>query len=839
VPQVLPPVSVVVNTLDRAEALAALLSACQQLTYPRFEVIVVHGPCSDHTEEVLARWEGRITARSCPKANLSMSRNIGIAAAVGDVVAFIDDDGIPEPTWLDELVAAYADEEVGAVGGVVYNHTGHQFQVRFMLSDRLGNTTEFDDMPPGEFCFPGSRHYPSMLGCNSSFRRSALVEVGGFDEEYDYFLDETDVCLRLVDAGWVIRGLDGAPVHHRYLPSSIRTTAKVVTDNHSVLKNKIYFSMVNAVGDVQWTDVMADNVRFATHRRDEMHRQHVAGRIDAASYQRGMDTVETGWRAGLEAGLAGRRSMLAPDALERGELCPFPTTVAGDRLRLVFLSRTLPPETPGGVGRFMLDLARELVRRGHEVRIVTTSPDHDRVDLEAGVWVHRIRKHTRAPVPAHLPAVPEPLWHNAAPVADEVRRISRERPVDLVLSSVWDVEWVGVLGSSSLPIVSAYTTPFSVVRATQPEAVGVPPFMAEAIESLERWAHTAAHGVQANGEHIVEAVGRYSGVRFDPSGLFVVPLGSPEPELPELPPAERPVTVLFVGRFELRKGIDLLLAAIPLVLGRDPSVRFVLAGPDDLPDGCGSTFRARFEADHPDLLASGSVRFTGPVGPDELVGLLAGADIAVLPSRFESFGLVYVEAMAAGLPVVALEESGADEVVAAGDTGVLCRADPEAVAEAVSVLVADPARASEMGQRGRARFEREFTVAAMADRFLAMFHRVGARRPGSEQWPADPARLVELGDGNRGLVLTAGEEVLLDLPRGRNTVVLAGLGDLERSTVVVTADGRPRQLEVRGEEFHHIVLDSGSAHAVVSLRAGPAVALAALITADAETPVEV
>jgi glycosyltransferase involved in cell wall biosynthesis/GT2 family glycosyltransferase len=836
-------VSVVVNTLDRAESLEALLEACGQLTHTRFEVVVVHGPCTDRTEEVVARWSGRIVSRPCPEANLSMSRNIGVAAAAGDVVAFIDDDGIPEPTWLDELCAAYADPEVGAVGGVVYNHTGHDFQVRFMLSDRLGNTTEFDEMPPGEFCFPGSARYPSMLGCNSSFRRHALVGIGGFDEEYDYYLDETDVCVRLVDAGWVIRPLDGAPVHHKYLPSGIRTRTKVVTDNRSVVKNKIYFSIVNGLGHVTWTDLIADDVRFAAHRRDEMHHQLAAGQIGADGHRRGLETVESGWGAGLSAGLDGRRRLLDPAASEQRELRAFPTTVAADRLRLVFLSRTLPPEQPGGVGRYMLDLARELARRGHEVRIVTSSPDHDRVDLEAGVWVHRIRKHTELPSPRHLPAVPEPLWPNAGAVAEEVLRISRERPVDVVLSSIWDVEWVGVFGSSSVPVVSAYTTPFSVVRATQPEAVQVSAAVADGIESLERWAHGAAHAVQANGEHIVEAVEQSSGVRFDPAGLFVAPLGSGDPVDrrgvvgPVAPNGiagvDRPFTVLFVGRFERRKGIDLLLDAIAPVIAANPSVRFVLAGPDDLPDGSGSTHRARFEAAHPDLVAAGSVRFTGPVDGDELAVLLGEADAAVLPSRFESFGLVYVEAMAAGLPVVALADSGAEEVVTAGVTGFLCPPDPEGLAAAILALAADPVEAAELGRRGRGRFEREFTVEAMADRFLALFSAVRARRPGSPEWPADTDRLVRLADGNPGHRLERGEQMRLDVPRGRCTVVVAGLGDADPSSVAVVAGGQEALVEVRGEEFHHVVLRTGAAEVEVSVRSGPPVGLAALVVADA------
>ena len=77
-------VSVVINTLDRADALELLLDALTRITYRDFEVVVVVGPCTDHTDEVLDRWAGSVKVLRCPEPNLSMSRNIGIAAAAAD-----------------------------------------------------------------------------------------------------------------------------------------------------------------------------------------------------------------------------------------------------------------------------------------------------------------------------------------------------------------------------------------------------------------------------------------------------------------------------------------------------------------------------------------------------------------------------------------------------------------------------------------------------------------------------------------------------------------------------------------------------------------------------------
>ncbi len=196
-----PTVSVVVNTYNRAASLRLTLAGLSQLDYPNFEVVVVNGPSTDDTEAVVAGYAGRIKVARCPERNLSMSRNIGIARAAGEIVAFIDDDAYPDPAWLDRLTEAYDNDEVAGAGGPVYDHTGARFQTRYLISDRIGRSTlSFDTNPSGWLNVPGAGKFPSLLGTNSSFRRDSLIEIGGFDEEFEYFLDETDVCARLVGA---------------------------------------------------------------------------------------------------------------------------------------------------------------------------------------------------------------------------------------------------------------------------------------------------------------------------------------------------------------------------------------------------------------------------------------------------------------------------------------------------------------------------------------------------------------------------------------------------------------------------------------------------------------
>jgi glycosyltransferase involved in cell wall biosynthesis len=130
--------SVVINTYNRGPSLRRTLRSLRHQTCDRFEVIVVNGPSTDNTAAVLDEFAGAVRVGHCPEVHLSKSRNAGIALAAGNVVAFLDDDAIPEPTWAADLLAAYNCCSVGGAGGIVYDHTGFRLQYRYAVCDRTG-----------------------------------------------------------------------------------------------------------------------------------------------------------------------------------------------------------------------------------------------------------------------------------------------------------------------------------------------------------------------------------------------------------------------------------------------------------------------------------------------------------------------------------------------------------------------------------------------------------------------------------------------------------------------------------------------------------------------------
>ncbi len=190
----------------------------------------------------------------------------------------------------------------------------------------------------------------------------------------------------------------------------------------------------------------------------------------------------------------------------------------------------------------------------------------------------------------------------------------------------------------------------------------------------------------------------------------VIPFGiDPGPWRLTTRPGRGPL--LFVGRLVYYKGLEVLLEAVARIPGAELEV--VGDGP----------LRARLarRAAQPDL--AGRVRLHGELDDAALRSVMSGAAALVLPSllRAETFGLVQLEAMAAGLPVVATQlPTGVAEVTVHGETGLLVPpGDVAALAAALSGLLADPASAARMGEAGRRRvdacFHRDRMVAALAD----------------------------------------------------------------------------------------------------------------------------
>jgi glycosyltransferase involved in cell wall biosynthesis len=159
-----------------------------------------------------------------------------------------------------------------------------------------------------------------------------------------------------------------------------------------------------------------------------------------------------------------------------------------------------------------------------------------------------------------------------------------------------------------------------------------------------------------------------------------------------------------VGRLAPQKGQRHLVAAMPLLLERVPSAHAVIAGSGDLEDYLRDL-----------ALEVGVAERVHVLGPRrDVPALMHAMDVFAMPSIWEGFGLVLLEAMAAGRPIVASRVATIPEVVLDGETGVLVPAgDPVALAEALAAFATDPARARALGSAGRERLRTQFSIEKM------------------------------------------------------------------------------------------------------------------------------
>jgi phosphatidylinositol alpha-1,6-mannosyltransferase len=187
-----------------------------------------------------------------------------------------------------------------------------------------------------------------------------------------------------------------------------------------------------------------------------------------------------------------------------------------------------------------------------------------------------------------------------------------------------------------------------------------------------------------------------------------IPANAPRAKLPHGFPEGR--VILSVGRWlekERYKGMDTLITALPRLLTRWPELQLVAVGDGD--------DRVWLEELAEKNGVNRHVHFLTGLSFEELAACYEACEMFALPSRGEGFGLVYLEAMAHGKPVIGGAHGGAPEVIEDGVTGYLVpHGDPALLATSIETLLSDPVLAQKMGARGRQRVEREFRFSVFA-----------------------------------------------------------------------------------------------------------------------------
>ncbi|MGB0386107.1 MAG: glycosyltransferase [Ardenticatenaceae bacterium] len=748
--------SLVVNTTDRAGPLQTLLRSLEHQSYPHFEVIVVVGPTRDHTLEMLEAYGDRVRILRCPDANLSQSRNVGLLAARGDMVAYIDDDAVPSRRWLEQLALLFQDPQLDATGGTSYLvHPNlpiiqHRIGIVSSLAEQVDIRHSWLEnlLPPGE----GKQWVCRMMGVNMAFRRQALLEVGGFDEFFIYIAEETDLVLRLANAAKIIHPVKEAPVYHVPASSRNRKVFSYTGKWWLQTRSMMYYALKNAplAGDsarsIMWRClhlVHGHWLWYGELRRDSKI-------TFSQAWKMRLEEIRAAWDATFH-GLFRPRQLINPAMIESAmqpnePILPFqnqhsgiqPTvdpvtgyqpsiTLTEPPLRLCLLSSNYPPDQFDGVGRLTHLMAQGLFELGHTVHVITRG-DKEQIAFYDGAYVHKV-----PPTPNRYQYYQKfpGLYHTlnySHTVHERVKRLMLNDGIQIVDSPIWQFEGLVTAISDMIPVVVRLVTARKQLLAIQKGYNHDERLIGDMEQALLDRATHLLPNTQATFDSMRQHYSISSSKEYTivPYGIVPAPDDAVRPF--DLKRTSDKLTVLFVGRLEKRKGILDLFQAIPSVLKQVPNATFIIAGADNSRhDG----FQRRTGTDYPTYFANryrkvrSHVKFMGRVSDETLHELYQSCDLFVAPSLYESFGLIYIEAMNYAKPVIGCRAGGIPEVIDDGVTGLLV--DPgaaKALAEAIVSLLKSPRKLYELGMAGRQQVLEKFTYIQMARHFERVYRAV-------------------------------------------------------------------------------------------------------------------
>lgn len=396
-------------------------------------------------------------------------------------------------------------------------------------------------------------------------------------------------------------------------------------------------------------------------------------------------------------------------------------------MRVLFVSQEMPPETGwGGIGTYVDVLARALAGKGVDVHVLSVVEGLPATTKEvAGVVIHR-RPLPRVRGSHRLP--PETWRRVWLPLTVErlIRKLRLQPSV--VECPEWCAEGLAVGLRGALPLVVRMHS--SARQLFRYNGQGRKWFGLDGrvAATLEEASARRAHVIVGTRSSLAEARRR---LRVDERALHTISYPVPPEPLHAIPDSGS-LQVTFLGRFEPRKGPEVLLRAVPQVLESVPEARFAFVGRDaTVPGGPSSAAWLRREAAR--LGAAHAVDVREQFGRDVVDRELKQSTVCAFPSRWESFGYVVAEAAAIGRPVVVSEIPAFHELVEDGVTGYIAPvAEPEQWARALIEVLSNPTKASAMGKAAAARVAASCDPGHIADlTLLAYEHAIERWRRGA------------------------------------------------------------------------------------------------------------
>ena len=382
-------------------------------------------------------------------------------------------------------------------------------------------------------------------------------------------------------------------------------------------------------------------------------------------------------------------------------------------MRVLLLSWEHPPVIVGGLGRHTAALSRHLAAQGHEVHVLTRGNG----DAPADEWVQDVHIVRVSEPPPRIPFDTDHLlaWVMALDIGLQSAgaRLLREHDIDVIHAHDWLVAYAaaGLKASHDLPLVAT-------IHATEygRHQGHLPSELSKVIHQVEWWLTYEARRVITCSRYMKRQVAtlfELPAQKIDvvPNGVAVEDFRLPDDEVAAfrreaLRRGER--MVVFAGRLEWEKGVQTVLHAMERILDEVGPVRFFVAGE--------GSYLAELRKLVRTLKLTRRVEFTGFLEDHELRLHYGAADVAVTPSIYEPFGLVAIEAMACGTPVVVGDTGGLREIARGGAGLRFEPEDPEGLADALIDVLTDAQLSRRLVDRAADVIARRYDWAAVARR---------------------------------------------------------------------------------------------------------------------------
>ncbi|WFN91801.1 glycosyltransferase family 4 protein [Gordonia sihwensis] len=405
-------------------------------------------------------------------------------------------------------------------------------------------------------------------------------------------------------------------------------------------------------------------------------------------------------------------------------------------MRVLIVSWEYPPVVVGGLGRHVHHLTEAVAGLGHEVTVLTRRPSgtdartHPTTDTVVnGVRVIAVAEDPPAfDFGADMMAWTLAMGHGF--VRAGLRLLRDGPPPDVVHAHDW------LVAHPAVALAEYFDVPLvSTLHATEAgrHSGWVAGHINRQVHSVEWWLANASDALITCSASMREEVATLFGPDLAPITVIHNGINVGTWRFVDRRPRSGPPELLFAGRLEFEKGVQDLLEALPVIRRAHPGTHLTVAG-----DGTQIGWLRQLALEHQ---VTAAVDFVGRQDHDGLLKLMHRCDAIVLPSRYEPFGIVALEAAATGIPLITSTAGGLGEAVTDGETGwTFDPFDPEGLAVAVCEALDDPAATQQRARRARTRLGEEFTWQSIAKRTASVYAAARRRPPRDLGRPDIPMR---------------------------------------------------------------------------------------------------